>query len=106
MSPSGPGSSPCCKHAYFQPSPWPGRQSLSASQPAWYPLSLNQAPRCSALPTPTPTPPLVQFPHKGFQNEGTGGVAVLLPPGKYVVTRMIEIYQSNVVLRGSGVSGG
>lgn len=69
----------------------------------------------------------------GFQNAGRQGVAVYLPPGgvecqiatralwsavhlstshwltaaaagTYVVTKMIEITQSNVVLRGAGVS--
>ncbi|KAL4433787.1 hypothetical protein ABPG75_000228 [Micractinium tetrahymenae] len=38
----------------------------------------------------------------GFGNEGREGVAVLLPAGTYKVTKMVEIYQSNVVLRGEG----
>lgn len=45
----------------------------------------------------------LQLPHKGFQNEGRDGVAVLLPAGTYRITKMVEIYQSNVVLRGEGV---
>jgi hypothetical protein len=40
----------------------------------------------------------------GMGNEGREGVAVLLPAGTYRVTKMIEIKQSNVVLRGEGVS--
>lgn len=42
---------------------------------------------------------------KGFQNEGKAGVAVLIPEGVFRLTQAIEILQSNVVLRGSGVSG-
>lgn len=42
-------------------------------------------------------------PHNGFQNEGREGVAVLMPAGTYRITRMLDIYQSNVVLRGEGV---
>lgn len=48
-------------------------------------------------------PPL-QDQGKGFQNEGRQGVAVVLPAGTYRVTKMLEIFQSNVVLRGAGVS--
>jgi hypothetical protein len=40
----------------------------------------------------------------GMGNEGREGVAVLLPAGNYRITNMIEIKQSNVVLRGEGVS--
>ena len=40
----------------------------------------------------------------GFGNEGRQGVVVLLPAGRYVVTQTIEIKQSNVVVRGEGVS--
>lgn len=39
----------------------------------------------------------------GFQNKGANGVAVLIPAGTYRITRMVEIAQSNVVLRGEGV---
>lgn len=42
---------------------------------------------------------------QGFQNEGRAGVAVLIPEGIYRLTQAIEILQSNVVLRGAGVSG-
>lgn len=40
----------------------------------------------------------------GFQNDGRQGVAVLMPAAVYRVTQMVEIFQSNVVLRGDGVS--
>lgn len=63
----------------------------------------------SAAPTsrpPIPPPSLhLQLPYKGFGNEGREGVAVLLPAGTYKITKMVEIYQSNVVLRGEGVRG-
>lgn len=37
-------------------------------------------------------------------NRGARGVAVRIPAGTYKLTRMVEIFQSNVVLRGDGVS--
>ncbi|PSC67722.1 band 7 [Micractinium conductrix] len=40
---------------------------------------------------------------EGFGNEGTQGVAILAPAGTYRITRMLEIWQSNVVLRGEGI---
>ena len=48
---------------------------------------------------------LLQVEHDGFGNGGREGVAVVMPRGIYKVTKMVEIYQSNVVLRGEGVSG-
>lgn len=45
-----------------------------------------------------------QIPHNGFLNQGKQGVAVLLPPGTYVLTRSVSIVRSNVVLRGTDVS--
>ena len=48
----------------------------------------------------------LQAPDNGFGNEGKQGVAVLLPAGTYRITKMIEITQSNVVVRGEGVSAG
>lgn len=47
---------------------------------------------------------LLQDMGNGFQNKGVNGVAVLIPAGTYRITRMVEIAQSNVVLRGAGVS--
>lgn len=47
--------------------------------------------------------PAQQAPDRSFQNEGREGVAVLVPPGKYRLTRTVEITSSNVVLRGAGV---
>lgn len=41
------------------------------------------------------------IPHNGFLNQGKQGVAVLLPPGTYVLTRSVSIVRSNVVLRGT-----
>ncbi len=46
----------------------------------------------------------LQLPHNGFQNGGAAGVAVYVPPGRYVIRRMLEITQSSVVVRGAGVS--
>ena len=40
----------------------------------------------------------------GMGNGGREGVAVLLPAGTYRLTQMLEIRQSNVVVRGEGVS--
>ena len=63
--------------------------------------------RCSAgsqhahLHVPRP----LQVEHDGFGNGGREGVAVIMPRGVYKITKMVEIYQSNVVLRGEGVSG-
>ncbi|KAL4458886.1 hypothetical protein ABPG75_013751 [Micractinium tetrahymenae] len=45
---------------------------------------------------------LSRAPDRGFQNEGREGVAVLVPPGKYKLTRTIEITSSNMVLQGAG----
>lgn len=45
---------------------------------------------------------LSRAPDRSFQNEGREGVAVLVPPGKYRLTRTVEITSSNVVLRGAG----
>jgi hypothetical protein len=47
----------------------------------------------------------LQVEHDGFGNGGREGVAVIMPRGVYKITKMVEIYQSNVVLRGEGVSG-
>lgn len=49
---------------------------------------------------------LPQVPHDGFQNGGAKGVTVVVPPGRYVIRRMLEITQSNVVVKGAGVSAG
>lgn len=58
---------------------------------------------------PTVPPALLarrlQSPHNGFLNEGADGTVVLLPKGVYKVTQALEISQSNVVFRGTGVSG-
>jgi hypothetical protein len=40
-----------------------------------------------------------------MQNGGRAGAAVLLPAGRYRVTQYIELQQSNVAVRGEGVSG-
>ena len=40
----------------------------------------------------------------GMQNGGSQGVAVFVPEGVYKLTQSIEILQSNIVLRGAGVS--
>lgn len=48
-------------------------------------------------------PACSQIPDAGFGNDGAAGVAVLAPAGTYRITRMLEITQSNVVLRGEGV---
>lgn len=71
------------------------------SAPAW--LQGVHRPLTPCASRPLSPPP--QLPYKGFGNEGREGVAVLLPAGTYRVTRMVEIYQSNVVLRGEGVRG-
>ena len=47
---------------------------------------------------------LPQVPHNGFQNGGAKGVTVVVPPGRYVIRRRLEIPQSNVVVKGAGVS--
>lgn len=46
----------------------------------------------------------VQAPDRGWQNEGRAGVALAVPRGTYKLTQALEITQSNVVLRGAGVS--
>lgn len=40
----------------------------------------------------------------GFQNGGRSGVTILVPSGTYRITQTLEIEQSNVVLKGEGVS--
>ena len=49
--------------------------------------------------------PAPQDEHAGFGNWGTEGVQVVVPQGRFIISRMLEITQSNVVLKGAGVSG-
>ena len=39
----------------------------------------------------------------GFMNQGSKGVAVIVPAGTYIITQSLEIKHSNIVLRGAGV---
>lgn len=55
------------------------------------------------VPSTLALPPCSQIPDAGFGNDGASGVAVLAPAGTYRISRMLEIVQSNVVLRGEGV---
>jgi len=50
-------------------------------------------------------PTTLQKQHKGWQNEGAQGVVVYLPAGRFKINQTLEITQSNIVLRGAGVSG-
>lgn len=52
--------------------------------------------------THPPTKPPLQL--EQMQNGGNAGVVVYLPAGRYKITQTIEIKQSNVVIRGAGVS--
>ncbi|KAL4435853.1 hypothetical protein ABPG77_000615 [Micractinium sp. CCAP 211/92] len=44
------------------------------------------------------------LPDDGFGNLGRSGVAVWVPPGVYRITKMLQIQQSNVVVRGAGIN--
>lgn len=77
-------------------------------------ILLDTCSRQRSLATTTPTahapdplrpapPPQIPYP-RGFGNAGAAGVALFVPPGIYRITRMLAITQSNVVVRGAGVS--
>ncbi|KAL4427839.1 hypothetical protein ABPG75_001928 [Micractinium tetrahymenae] len=44
----------------------------------------------------------VKRPHLGFGNAGRAGATVYIPPGTYRITKMLELTQSNVVVKGAG----
>lgn len=75
-----------------------GGSAVRATMPA---LACHGTQECPAAP---PYPGRPQKKHLGFQNNGEKGVVVYLPPGRFKVTQTLEISQSNVVLRGAGVS--
>ena len=52
----------------------------------------------------TANQPRLQGSDRGFLNEGKEGLALLMPAGIYKLTQTLDILQSNVVLRGEGVS--
>lgn len=86
-------------------SPVPNLPSCCAARCA---LLTHEAQRPTTAPVIGPITPWLKLlmPQAGFGNEGRQGVVVLLPAGRYVVTQTIEIKQSNVVVRGEGVSAG
>lgn len=67
------------------------------------PALLHKCRKPNLWPPPLPRPAL-QIPHLGFGNLGKAGATVYIPPGTYRITKMLELTQSNVVVRGAGVS--